>query len=277
MIQVGNLIRLMLNNTLVAKLVSLDITYEREMLDKTDKDSGLWKSVQAGNKSFSISCEGFVVDPYDKNLINPSENFQDSRWVKTGATISPTLYAAPDGYIKANRTSGATTGDTIEYVLEDSEFSVGLSYTYSVWIKSVTGTVNMVIELLDDGDATTNAITATTTWQRFSVTHTIDTALDIVAKLTWGANGEVEIFGAQVELGSTPTTYEPTGNTYAELYTTFEAGTSLTALITDQTSGNITYSGEVKIGSLPRTAPQGQLSTFTCELTGTGEITKATI
>jgi predicted secreted protein len=265
----------MLNNTLVAKLVSLDITYEREMLEKTDKDSGLWKSVQAGNKSFSISCEGFVVDPYDKNLINPSENFQDSRWVKTGVTISSTLYAAPDGFKKANRTVNFSTGDTIEY----NNFSdlETVLYTFSVWAKSVTGTVNLALELGDDDSSDTSAVTATTTWQRFSIVYSMGTGIDAFAKITAGATGEIEIFGAQLELGSTPTTYEPTGNTYAELYSTFEAGTSLTALITDQTSGNITYEGEVKIGSLPRTAPQGQLSTFTCDLTGTGEITKATI
>jgi hypothetical protein len=266
----------MLNNTLVAKLVSLDITYESEMLEKTTKDSDLYKSFQAGNKSFSISCEGFVVDPYDKNLINPSENFQDSRWIKTGVTISPTLYAAPDGFKKANRTVNFSTGDTISY--EDiPNQTIGDTYTFSVWAKAVTGTVNCVLELGDDDGSDTEAITATTTWQRFSVSYQMGSGEAINTLITAAATGEIEIFGAQLKLGSAPTTYEPTGNTYAELYTTFEAGTSLTALITDQTTGNISYSGAVKISSLPRTAPQGQLSTFTCELTGTGEITKATI
>jgi predicted secreted protein len=277
MIQNGTLIKLLLNNVLVAKLLSLDVTFEREMLDITTKDSSNWKENQSGAKSFSLSCEGLVVDPYNKNMIPVSENFRDSRWVKTGLTISPTLYAAPDGFIKANRTVSATTADTIEYDLQDSLFTVGLSYTYSVWIKAVTGTVNMVIKIIDDGDDTTNAITATTTWQRFSVTHTIDTALDVVSVLTWASTGEVEIFGAQVELGNTVTTYEPTGNTFAELFSASENGTKLTALVSSQTSTEIQYSGDVFISNLSRTASVNTIQTFSCDLTGTSLVTKSTI
>ncbi len=277
MIQNGNLIRLLLNNTLVAKLVALDVNYEREMLDKTVKDSAAWKEFQAGNKSFSLSCEGLVVDPYDKNMVRFSENFQDDFWQKSSLTISDKLYAAPDGFIKANRTSGGTTGDSITAEIFDLEFAAATEYTFSVWLRSTSGSVNMVLELSDDSGSNAEAITATTTWQRFSTSYTMATGDLVQASLQWAANGNLDIFGAQVELGSTATDYEPTGLIYADLHSAVQNGTEFTAQVTDQTNGNIEYIGSVYLNSISRTAPQGQLQTYSVELTGTGAFNDSTI
>lgn len=272
MIQNGTLIRLLLNNTLVAKLVSLDVTFEREMLDITTKDSYNWKENQSGAKSFTLACEGLVVDPYYKNIISVSENLRDSRWVKTGLTIPSTLYAAPDGFIKANRTSGASAADSV--VINITGTFTLLPHTFSVWIRAVSGTVAVDTSI----DLTTiTSTTATTSWKRVSVTHTLTSTTAVSCEIVMVGTGEIEIFGAQLELGTTATDYEPTGNTFAELFTAQENGTKLTALVSSQTSTEAQYSGDVFISNLSRTANVNAIQTFSCDLTGTSLVTKSTI
>jgi hypothetical protein len=277
MIQNGTLIKLLLNNVLVAKLLSLDVTFEREMLDITTKDSSNWKENQSGAKSFSLSCEGLVVDPYNKNIARDSESFSASSWVKTGLTISSTLYAAPDGFIKANQTSGGSIGDTIKQSFVNGTFTSGQVCTFSAWIKAVTGTVGLSLILQDDGGDENTSYTATTTWQRLTVTYTIDSGVNVSCMLELASNADIQIFGAQVELGDTATTYEPTGNTFAELFSASENGTKLTALVSSQTSTEIQYSGDVFISNLSRTASVNTIQTFSCDLTGTSLVTKSTI
>ena len=276
MIQNGNLIKLLLDGKIVAKLMSLDANYQSEMLDITTKDSFDWKEVQPGNKEFNLSCEGLVVDPYNRNFVGVSENFLLPYWTKTGVTISSTLYAAPDGFKKANLTSGFTSIDTIS--VDTGVVSVAGDYVFSIWLKATVDT-NVLIEISDVNSVSLPAeITVTTAWQRFNVSYTSAGGAPIVLTIQCdGTSGEIYLFGAQAERGAIPTQYEPTGYAYNALFSAIENGTKLESLITDQTTGNVQYEGDVYISSLSRTAPQGGVQTFTCELMGTGSITKATI
>lgn len=275
MIQNGNLIRLNLNGSLIAKLMALDLSVEREMLDKTDKYTDGWKAVEPGNKSFSVSCEGYLVNPYDKNMIVYSENFSHSSWVRTGCDVSPTLVTDPNGFKRAYRTSGASVGDTISVVPISS--ANGVSYTFSVWVKSVTGTVDIDLNLTNGTNTGTQAITATTTWTRYSVSVASTVAASLTCQIAIDQTAEIEIFGAQLEFGTSATTYEPTGIRFTELFNAAENGTAFTAEVTDATTGNKKYSGTVYVSSLSLTAPQGQLCTFSCELTGTANLSETTI
>jgi len=275
MIQNGNNIRLYLDGNIVAKLTSSDVSYEREVLDATDKYSNDWRVIQMGNKSFTMNCEGFVVDPYDKNMITYSENFSNSYWTKTGLTISSTLVSDPFGFIRAQQTSGASIGDTITANTVDSE--IGLSYTFSVWVRSTSGTLNIALGLSNGTDSDTESVTATTSWVRRSVSIVSTVADQLSVEIDWAATGELQIFGAQLEVGSVPTFYEPTGSRFSDFFQSINNGTKITALVTDSTTGNVEYEGQVYVSNLTQTAPQGQLVTFSCTLEGTSDVTKTTI
>jgi hypothetical protein len=275
MIQNGNNIRLYLDGNIVAKLTSSDVSYEREVLDATDKYSNDWRVIQMGNKSFTMNCEGFVVDPYDKNMITYSENFSNSYWTKTGLTISSTLVADPFGFIRAQQTVSASTGDTIFATSLNSE--IGKTYTYSVWLRSVTGTLNVTIDLTNGTNTDVESITLTTSWTRYSATITATVAAPLVCSIDLAANGELRVFGAQLEVGSVATFYEPTGLRFIDLFQSINNGTKITALVTDSTTGNVEYEGQVYISNISQSAPQGQLTTFSCTLEGTSDVTKTTI
>ena len=274
-IQNGNLIRLYLNGTIIAKLLSNDLNMSAEMLDATDKYSANWKVSQPGNKSFTMSCEGFLVNPYDKNILLYSENFRNAYWNKWGHTMSTTLYADPNGFIRANRTSGFSVGDSIDATVPTA-LTPG-DYVFSVWIRAVSGTVNLAIELEDSATGNSDAITVNTTWTRYSVTHDLQTGTGTTVTIDAAATAEIEVFGAQLESGTTPTTYEPTGLRFQELFTAIDNGTEFTAIVTDSTTGNKEYEGAVYLSNAALTAPQGQLVTFTCDIEGTGALTTNTI
>jgi hypothetical protein len=277
MIQNGNLIRLLLDNTIVAKLLSLNLTLDREMLDKTVKDSSQYKEVQPGNRSWMMDCEGYVVDPYDKNILMFSENLQDSYWTKSGCTISATLYAGPNGEIKANRTSGFASGDYIGKTTTINSLA-STAYVFSFYAKTVSSTLNCTAYVGDSSANDTDAITITNSWARYQVTFTSTTGLSpLVVRLTAAATGEIEIFGFQLEQGSVATNYEPTGLKFSDLVAAVQNGTAFTAQFTDQITGDDKYTGTVYLNSISQTASQGQLVTFSCELTGTSSITKSTI
>jgi len=276
MIQNGNFIRLLLNGTIVAKLTSLDFSLEAEMLDKTTKDSSGDKEVQPGNRSFSLSCEGFVVDPYDRNMVLYSEEFYNAFWVVTDGTKDTDLYAAPDGFIKASQVNLDALGGVISASLGLNSVA-GTNYTFSIWVKQA-GNYNLTIG--DSSQSNVEAIVSTGAWVRYETTYLAVTGgSQIVVSLENAdlVGMDTQIFGAQVEAGTATTQYEPTGIRYEELFESIEAGTQLTALITDQTTDNVEYEGAVQINSVARTANQGQLQTFSCELTGTGALTPNTI
>lgn len=275
MIQNGNLIRLNLNGSLIAKLMSLDMNMEREMLDKTDKYSNEWKAIQPGNKSFTLSCEGFVVDPYDKNMIVYSENFEHSSWVKTGFTLSPTLVNDPNGFKRAYQSVNGSSGDTLS--VTPISTSTTASYTFSIWLKAVTGTVDMIMTLDNGTDTDYNNITLTTTWTRYTSTITATIVQPLVCQLEFAQNAQIQMYGAQLEFGRVATAYEPTGVRFTELFNAVENGTQFTAIVTDATTGNKNYEGAVQVSSLSLTAPQGQLCTFSCELIGNSALTENTI
>lgn len=274
-IQNGNLIRLYLNGTIISKLVANDLNLSSEMLDATDKYSANWKVSQPGNKSFTMSCEGFLVDPYDKNILLYSENFANAYWTKSGATISATLYADPNGFIRANRTVNFSTGDSIGTTVSGA-LTPG-DYVFSVWIKAVTGTVNIDLELKDVNDGNTESIKVNTTWTRYEVTHNLSDGNGTEVTIIAGTDGEIQVFGAQLELGTTATAYEPTGLRFHELFDAVDNGTEFTAIVTDSTTGNKEYEGAVYLSNVALTAPQGQLVTFTCDIEGSGALTTNTI
>lgn len=265
----------MKDGTLVAKLTTLDMNLEAEMLDKTTKDSSAWKQFQRGNRSFSLSCEGFVCDPFDKNMILFSEDFLNAYWVVTDGTKDPDLYAAPDGFIKANKISlDATTGSITAGLGFNSAPST--SYTLSFWLKDAT----LDIEFGDGTVTQTATFTGTGSWVRYSITFTAGAGgSEIVLSLlnTDIISYDAMLFGAQVNTGATAADYEPTGVRYEELFNLLKDGTGFTALITDQTTGNVEYEGEALVNSLSRTSNQGQLQTFSCEITGNGELLPNTI
>lgn len=186
---------------------------------------------------FATSEPGVWYDPSDVantnwlyNLLTFTEQFDNAIWTKTASSVTANSTVAPDG---------TTTADTIvalatlgQHRVDQVTTIAAGTHTFSCYIKSAgydfawlrIGTLPSVVVSLIDGslfnitDGTATATNVGNGWWRVTLsgaclansTVRINVSSDNSGSLFTG-NGTSGIFvwGAQLELGSTATTYQP--------------------------------------------------------------------
>ena len=153
---------------------------------------------------FSEYTEGaLLLEPQSTNIISHSENFSDSSWFKqANISIVSSNNISPSGVQDATLLTG-NGSDGIYSIVTAS----GL-VTRSIYLKSVTGTISLLIK--DPSKTiTSKSISVTTTWQRFDLiednTHATNSGI-------WVSNipsSGVYIWGAQLEALPYATSYIP--------------------------------------------------------------------
>jgi len=138
------------------------------------------------------------------NLITYSEDFTQSSWTKSGVTqVTSNQATSPDGTKNADLiVSDGTTG------VFKPNISVTGVVTRSVYLKSVTGTVNVILK--DPNlTITSKSLSVTTEWQRFELTENNGTSLQGLWVDDIPSSG-IYAWGAQVEQQTQAETYAPT-------------------------------------------------------------------
>lgn len=250
-----------------------------------------------------VDATGKIVStPASRNLLTFTQEFGNAAWVTaTGtATLSANSATAPDGTLTAG-TLAATSANAIRW--QTYIPTVGVSYTFSIWLRRKSGTGN--VQITADG-STFTTVSVGDAWTRFSASYfgalvgTKGAGVRIVTSgdevYLWGAQLEAVpdanlVLGSEVVTVNSATLTGATGYTaitgsavvagaaYLVTYTcTLSAGTIQavvggTALTSVSTSG--TYRAIVTAGAT--TAPQfyslggvGSISNFSVkQITGT--------
>ena len=181
------------------------------------------------------------------NLLQYSERFDDSAWIKVNATITPNSTTAPDSSLTAD-TLTINTGSTYGRV---DKRTLGLSsgvYTLSYYIKDTANQGTHSVEFLDSSN---NSFTSTPSgivgqpnseWRRIDIT--LDCAAEGLADLetirvtfrpsSSPADGTntVNLWGAQLEEGDELTEYTPSVESFTSR--------ASSATYVDDTTGLIT-------------------------------------
>lgn len=146
--------------------------------------------------------DGKTFAKAEENLLLRSQDYS-ATWTVTNLT-PVTGKTAPD------TTSTATefTASAGNATLTQSITAVAGDYTFSVWLRRVTGTGNVDISANSGGTWVTQSITST--WTRFSVTQTLPAGARTPGVRVVSSGDAIEVWGAQMELRSAVTAYTPT-------------------------------------------------------------------
>jgi hypothetical protein len=178
----------------------------------------------AGNHAVQATAANrpmYGVHPFGgrRNLLERTEEFDNAYWSKVGTTaISANTTAAPDGNLTADTMSGAsgnpatTSTNTLERV---ATVASSTTYTFSCYVAGAgSGTIRATLR-----DASTGAVVSTDqslsgSFSRVSVTITTGAATTQVNVRLGNTSGNVVIWGAQLETGSTATAYQKVTTQY---------------------------------------------------------------
>ena len=199
------------------------------------------------------TCPSLLVEPQRTNLLKYSEQFDNAAWVKgTGGSISSNSVISPDGTQNADAYTWATSTSSFAYL---SQQAIGISQnpnTFSVWLKRPFGsgsrTIRLSISDLSVSTANSSTFTVTEAWQRFeftrasaSATGLLGVGLFVGASGTSIAAGEIlDVWGAQLEAGSYPTSYIPTTSAAVTRNADVISKTGISSLI-GQTEGTLYF------------------------------------
>jgi hypothetical protein len=192
----------------------------------------------------TVTGSNGLIQNAPMNLLTFSEQFDNAAWSKTRSSISANTTAAPDGTTTADKVVEDTSASNTHQTFRSTSVSAGTPYTFSVYIKAAgrnfvgvryeNGGSTQFYQAnvnLTNGTATTSSFGSPTgasfsvtsagnDWWRVSITVTaFDASFASVVYLqaVQGTNNYTGdgvsgafIWGAQLEAGSTATTYNPT-------------------------------------------------------------------
>jgi hypothetical protein len=157
----------------------------------------------------------FISD--NRNLASYTESI-NAVSLGTNATLS-TTEPSPTGSLNAVRVNNAGANP---YNFQNFTLPQNTQYTFSVYVRAVTGTVNfgMYVNYNNgSGNLPNTTFTATTTWQRFNITFNTSTFPNNWFTVLNFMTGNIEFWGWQLELGSTATAYQPVLGLSSTVYT----------------------------------------------------------
>lgn len=156
-----------------------------------------------------------LLEPSRTNLVAYSDDFGNSDWNKGTGTITTNTSISPDGTLSADKYSAVSTS-SFAFLSQTKSADASQSYTYSIWIKKVSGSGVLKLAISDVNLATSssNNINLTNEFVRYSFsieTGDLSNTGSIGAGFTNITSGDViEVWGAQLEQGSYATSYIPT-------------------------------------------------------------------
>ena len=177
------------------------VTNDRPRIDYTDTSDGV-----------------LLLEKAATNLLPYSNDFSNSAWGKTNVTLTSNAVISPDGTQNASKIVAIGSDGSLQ---DSITVTSGTTYTLSVYLKTVSGTLDTAISLGSPGFPQNEGeggryknITVTNEWKRYTLTSTADasaaTGIGVGGFNSFSTSEQVYVYGAQLEVGNVASSYIPT-------------------------------------------------------------------
>jgi len=217
--------------------------------DLATDDDVHFNSVDVEDLEVGEIIDGILQTGYGANILRYSSEFENALWTKSNCTATDNSVDSP------------FSGSTVKgcFMMVDSsnplfQQAVGNTktgnHTFSIWLRSSGENETVILKVYSNAQSHSGiSVTVTSTWQRFSVTNNLSTAHTTkYVRVEWSTQ-DIEVWGAQLEIGSSVGRYTHTeslvgGGSGAHIYDNLRVAGNLYASDI-RAEGDIVATGEV--------------------------------
>ncbi len=200
-------------STSVGAVIQGAASQTADLLDLRDSTGANVLGVSAtGNQETTGYYDNGIggIGPFG-NLLTFSEQLDNAAWTATNVTVTANdagSNPAPDSLTSAEKLVSTAGNGTVK----QSVAGGNNTYTFSIWVKTNSGTQPVQLRIDSNGtpaSGTAASFTATTTWQRFSVTQTFTSGVTTVTPTLIITNNAATVaaWGGQLVQAATAQVY----------------------------------------------------------------------
>lgn len=200
-------------SVIVPTAVSNECTFSRASTATRVRPDGLLEQVATNvpridYDPITLACTGLLIEEARTNLLVYSEQLDNAAWISFGTVARmPNTHVAPDGTLTAD----SLAISPVSGIYQSLAAVPGQTYAVSFYIRGDSAQTIRAVSNTNLGEITSTTVVVTASWQRVTIIKPTTTGVLVNLQLDTSSTGAAfQVWGAQLEAGTFPTSYIPT-------------------------------------------------------------------